>query len=181
MIVRDNVNLERPEAQEDGDLPAEQDDLAQDRPDAGPSGPAGSASSSGLGGTASSSGLGGAASSTGLGGAASLFNVAQGESVDSLLLRLGIRDIGGWRFNVGDGDDRLGRIDYICKNLKATCQQHKNCSLYASLHSVSDQRAVWHLVDWLHRARRENLDVHRHQDLAVQLKVEVFGMKVRGV
>jgi hypothetical protein len=103
------------------------------------------------------------------------------EDLEALLIRLGMKDIGGWRFETTVGSTRVGKINYIVGNMKATCQLHKECSCYVSLKSVPDRLAVPHLVQWLHSARAHNWDRRQHLDSAIQLKTAVFKMKVRGV
>jgi hypothetical protein len=47
------------------------------------------------------------------------------EDLEALLLRLGMKDIGGWRFETTVDSTRVGKINYIVGNMKATCQLHK--------------------------------------------------------
>ena len=102
------------------------------------------------------------------------------ESVEAFLLRLGLKDLGGWRFETIPDKKRVGKVNYIASNLKATCQIHRDCSLYASLRTVGDEAALRHLVSWLHGGHADKVDRAEHAARAAEMKISVFGMKLRG-
>ena len=102
------------------------------------------------------------------------------EPMEAFLTRLGLKDIGHWRFETLEGSRRIGKVNNISTSMKATCQLHKHCACYVSLRDVRHAAALRHLVQWLNRARAENWSQQQHQDNAVHLKTTVFGMRVRG-
>ena len=93
------------------------------------------------------------------------------ESVEAFLLRLGLKDLGGWRFETIPDKKRVGKVNYIASNLKATCQIHRDCSLYASLRTVGDEAALRHLVSWLHGGHADKVDRAEHAARAAEMKI----------
>ena len=79
----------------------------------------------------------------------------------------------------GGPELRIGKINYISVNLKATCQLHRTCSFYVTVKPGEDKPALCHLLRWLHSAHAEGLSHEDHLKAAKRLKQECFGMKVR--
>lgn len=94
---------------------------------------------------------------------------------------LKIHDLGGWRWvNKERPKQRAGRVHYIHRNLKATCQLHgTGCSLYVSVEVGQDRFATRELIMWLDSAVRSNLSVEQHMESARHIKVNKFGMRAR--
>ena len=94
---------------------------------------------------------------------------------------MGLRDIGGWRFEAVADGTRVGKVSYISRNMKATCQPEQHCYCYATLRSVSDDFAVRQLARWLHRGHAEGWGPMQHLESAMQSKVTEFGTRARGL
>ena len=94
---------------------------------------------------------------------------------------LKIHDLGGWRWvNKERPEQRVGRVHYIHKNLKATCQLHGlGCSLYATVEGGQDRFATRELIMWLDSAARSNLSVEQHMASTKHIKANKFGMGLR--
>ncbi len=103
------------------------------------------------------------------------------ESLSTFLERLGVKDIGLWRFeSLHEPNKRLGKVNFILSNMKATCQvvgHGRDCYCYVTKGAMADEKALRHLITWLHSGA--GISKESHLSLARDLKIDKFGMKLR--
>lgn len=99
-------------------------------------------------------------------------------NIDQFLQSLGLQDIGSWRFEtVAAEPRRVGKVNYIKANLKATCQVHRRCSCYVTVPAGRDLPSLKHLLRWL--VSGVGSTAAQHEADSRRLKSEVFGMRLR--